>query len=265
MSVTELGIGKIITTPQERDAIHVALTPVVAGEELQPGQHVGVMLCEDGRYHAHTGAFPNIGIVDPFLIESVKESQECWLFLYPNTVTSLRHEWTHPAFSKATRQEVKTLNEGCPWRTPTVIAICTKLRESNYYHQDDMKVLSDALEDAGYPHAEHLKALRNNDCSEAKAQRIVSLVYSDETAKAVTWIEEFASRMELTFERLLRAAQSYNQDSFNYTMDNTEAYKNSTSEEWATFWKHYALITNTKVNETIKNDPWDNVPFTCSC
>lgn len=36
-----LGLGKIITTPQQRDAIHVAVAPVVANSELKPGQRVG--------------------------------------------------------------------------------------------------------------------------------------------------------------------------------------------------------------------------------
>ncbi len=36
--------------------------------------------------------------IDPYLEESVKPGEWCYLFLYPNTVTSLRHEWTHPAF-----------------------------------------------------------------------------------------------------------------------------------------------------------------------
>jgi hypothetical protein len=91
--MSELGIGKLITSDAHRDAIHVAVAPVTAAQELQPGQHVG--LRGDGR--ALATEHP-IGIVDPFLHERVPEGQRFWLFLYPGTITSLRHVWTHPAF-----------------------------------------------------------------------------------------------------------------------------------------------------------------------
>lgn len=90
---TELHVGQIITgLGQKRDAIHIALTPAVCRQKiLRPGQHVGKNGTEER---------PHVGIVDPYLRAPVLEGQEFWLFLYPNTVTSLRHEWTHTAFEE---------------------------------------------------------------------------------------------------------------------------------------------------------------------
>jgi hypothetical protein len=86
-------VGQLIAGEARRDAIHVAVAPVVAAHTLRPGDHVG--LRPDGR--AAEASNP-IGIVDPFLRAPVAEGQRFWLFLYPNTITSLRHVWTHPAF-----------------------------------------------------------------------------------------------------------------------------------------------------------------------
>lgn len=87
-----LGIGSIITTPQERDAIHVAIVPVVARDKVFPSQHVGLV---DGQATALLS--DRIGIVDPFLGTPVQPGETFWLFLYPGSITSLRHVWTHPA------------------------------------------------------------------------------------------------------------------------------------------------------------------------
>ncbi len=74
--MSNMGLGKIITTPHVRDAIHVAIAPVVAGEQLSPGEHVG--LCLDGTAAAEDGVLDNgasIGIVDPFLKKKVKKGE----------------------------------------------------------------------------------------------------------------------------------------------------------------------------------------------
>lgn len=93
-------LGKLITTDEERDAVHIAIIPVIAVEMLPPGQHVGLW---NNNYLSIeiplVGVCHNpIGIVDPFLKRDVQKGQKFWLFLYPNTVTSLKHHWTHPAF-----------------------------------------------------------------------------------------------------------------------------------------------------------------------
>jgi hypothetical protein len=90
-------LGTILRDKAERDAIHLAIAPVTAAEKLFPGQHVGFV---EGSAHIVSANQPHIGIVDPFLTGPVFPDHRCWLMLYPNTITGLRHEWTHPAFEQ---------------------------------------------------------------------------------------------------------------------------------------------------------------------
>ncbi len=84
-----------------RDAVHVAVISVAAYSRLTPGQHVGFK--EAPAENAPVGIVDDpIGIVDPFLEELVNPGQRFWLYLYPRTITSLRHNWTHPKFPDAT-------------------------------------------------------------------------------------------------------------------------------------------------------------------
>lgn len=88
--------GHLITDDcQDRDAVHVAVVPVEANSILYPAQHVGLA---QGRTDLVGSCNNPIGVVDPFLKDRVHRSERFWLFLYPGTITSLRHAWTHPAF-----------------------------------------------------------------------------------------------------------------------------------------------------------------------
>lgn len=103
-------IGKLLDDTAKRDAIHIAIAPVIANERLSPGQPVG--FCQDSkeRVYGSLHASP-IGIVDPFLRGPVFLDDRFWLFLYPHTITSLRHEWTHPAFSQEQPVLTKEVSE----------------------------------------------------------------------------------------------------------------------------------------------------------
>lgn len=92
-------IGKSIVSgqKQEKDAIHIAIAPVVADCLLRSGEHIGFVK-EDNKTVSNM-AGKKIGIVDPFLTLPVKRGEQFWMFLYPNTIISLRHDWSHPDFT----------------------------------------------------------------------------------------------------------------------------------------------------------------------
>ena len=95
-----------------RDAVHIAVAPVVAGCELQVGSRVAIL--SDGITAVSAGdngddSDEAVGIVDPFLPGwSVPEGTKFWLFLFQGSVTTLRHEWTHPAFPAPSAQTSTT-------------------------------------------------------------------------------------------------------------------------------------------------------------
>lgn len=107
-----LKLGNIIESPQHRDAIHVAVAPVTADELLRPGDHIGFV----GTDRERVGRVREpIGIVDPFLETRVKKGERCWMFLYPGSITSLRHEWTHPAFEPDTISQTDHIAKSKAW------------------------------------------------------------------------------------------------------------------------------------------------------
>lgn len=96
-------LGKLIEGFGRRDCIHIAIAPVTAGEDLEPGFHVAL----NGKGEAVSDHLNTVGIVDPFLLSKVEKGQKFWLLLYPGTITSLRHVWSHPAFRTTLQKEQK--------------------------------------------------------------------------------------------------------------------------------------------------------------
>ena len=87
-------LGEIHIRAEKRDAIHLAVEPVEAGERLLPGQHITVV----NGIATGTAIGQGMGIVDPFLARPVKTGERFWFVMYPRMVRSLRHVWTHPDF-----------------------------------------------------------------------------------------------------------------------------------------------------------------------
>ncbi len=98
-------LGTIIDESGARDAIHLAVEPVIDDCKLYPGQDVGIN--ERGSY-SYINIKKTVGIVDPFLKEPVHAGERFWLIVYPRQITSLRHVWAHPDFDKEP-EETKVL------------------------------------------------------------------------------------------------------------------------------------------------------------
>lgn len=109
-----INLGRILDETAQADAIHVAVAPVRTACSVSPGEHVGFAFDGDTE-HVSPQAHQKIGIIDPFLPGKVAARQRVYLFLYPYTVTSLRHTWVHPAFvaqrAEARLQEVQAAEE----------------------------------------------------------------------------------------------------------------------------------------------------------
>lgn len=102
--MTEL--GKLITNEYEsRDAVHFAIIPVEAGELIYPAALVGV---QKGIAYMHSAK--KVGIADPFLKTQINKGDRFWLMMLPNTTTSIRHTWAHPAFDADVTSSQSTYN-----------------------------------------------------------------------------------------------------------------------------------------------------------
>lgn len=109
-SMADPQFGRLVPAdfPDERDAIHIATAAVFALEDLNPGDHVG-FTTKDNDKMGRSEIAP-LGIVDPFLPKPVKKGERFWVFLYPGTIQSLRHNWTHPSFD-VRQQLIRAIEE----------------------------------------------------------------------------------------------------------------------------------------------------------
>lgn len=147
----EVKLGELITGEACKDAVHIAVAPVVAAQNLVRGQHVGFVDASASR--VGPSEHP-IGIVDPFLAEAVPTGAWCYVFLYPNTITSLRHAWTHPAFHTAEERAESEEWMGafaylCDMSVAEVLSAARRYRDEGIYYVSGDESSRDAMFAAG--------------------------------------------------------------------------------------------------------------------
>lgn len=97
--MSEAKLGEILRGETERDAVHVALLPVVVGDEyMHPGDKVKFVFGTTGIVTRARNDQTAVGIIDPFLDQfSLVKGTRVWLVLKPGTVTGMRHDWKSEA------------------------------------------------------------------------------------------------------------------------------------------------------------------------
>ena len=136
-------LGQIHSEPQGRDAVHIAIAPCVAGQILAPGDHVGLEPGSTESVIAPNAVAPAIGIVDPFIHKRfVAVGERFYVFLYPQTITGLRHVWTHERFPDDEREvrpgvfstpdpEIDRVSRYLGWSYQEVLDRAAQAAESN--------------------------------------------------------------------------------------------------------------------------------------
>ena len=112
-------LGMIHFKKEKRDAIHLAVEPVIAGCRMKPGERIGIVdgfaypvgyqyvPDKDVKWIGDNGVnrvgftrvkVPYQGIVDPFLTTDVQLGDKFWFVMKPREVRSLRHVWEAEGF-----------------------------------------------------------------------------------------------------------------------------------------------------------------------
>jgi hypothetical protein len=142
------------------------------------------------------------------------------------------------------------------WRTPVVVALCRRMLDAREF--DALPILADALQDAGCTDAELLTRCQDPDLEPVLAQRLVNLVYSEETAAAVRWLEQFARDIgyededppTYSYEDVVQvghAGVSYG--SLHFHTDAGAAYFRAGAANRREFFRNWSLVTGVAVPE----------------
>jgi hypothetical protein len=146
---------------------------------------------------------------------------------------------------------------------------------------DALPILSDALLDAGCTDDDLLTRCQDPDLKPVLAERVVNLVYSDETAAAVRWLEQFVRDINYrdykdeddevstesdtnphTYEYIIQAGhQGVEEGGMYFGSDAGADFFRDSADNRREFFRNWSLVTGVLVPEEVQED----IGFRCAC
>lgn len=108
-------VGSFLKAGEKKDAIHVAVIPVTTNNVFKPGTAVSVYYDIALKQFVVNTTGKKVGVIDPFLNRPTRYGDIVYLFLYPNTVKNLRHDWEHPDLVEPEEPAFEPENPNSNW------------------------------------------------------------------------------------------------------------------------------------------------------
>lgn len=156
------------------------------------------------------------------------------------------------------------------WRTETVVALCRRMLDLRDFRA--MPILADALQEAGCTDEDLLTACQSPTLTRVQAERLANELYSEETAAAVAWLEQFGR--DISYEVVDGEEPMYDYESviavgeegatsgemFFGTDEGADFFREG-EENTREFFRNWSLVTGKPVPEEVQV----NLSVACAC
>jgi hypothetical protein len=146
---------------------------------------------------------------------------------------------------------------------------------------DTMPILADALQDAGCADDKLLAQCQNPELESVQAERLVNLIYSEETAAAVRWLEQFVRDINYndykdendevgtpsdtephTYEYIIQSGRQGVEEGHMYFGSDAGAdFFRDGEDNVREFFRNWSLVTGVAVPEEAR----EKITFSCAC
>lgn len=135
---------------------------------------------------------------------------------------------------------------------------------------DVLPILADAVQDAGCTNSKLLTRCQDPELKTVLAQRLINLVYSDETAAEVRWLEQFAQNIghqgedipTYSYEQVIEIGHNCvsSGQMFFWNDDGADFFRESVDNR-REFFRNWSLVTGMVVPEADQ----ERITFRCAC